>query len=267
MSNAADDAVQVSREGAIATIRLNRPERMNSMTSGLLESLLAALEDIAAASDVRVVLLTGNGKAFCAGGDLAAGLDEINGAPPLSSQQRRLRTFVRASELLHSMPRVTIAAINGACAGAGLSLALACDLRYAASSARFNSAFLGAGVSGDFGGIWFATRQLGAHAARSLFLLSERFDAAEAQRVGLVTETFADEQLLPAVRKTAEGLAARAPLALSAMKRNLVDAESLDIATYLEVESGRQAFTVATADAAEAAAAFVERREARFQGR
>jgi 2-(1,2-epoxy-1,2-dihydrophenyl)acetyl-CoA isomerase len=267
MSTAVDDLVQVSREGAIATVRLNRPERMNSMTSGLLERLLAVLEGIATTSDVRVVMLTGNGKAFCAGGDLAAGLDEINGAPPVSSQHRRLRTFVRTSQLLHSMPQVTIAAINGACAGAGLSLALACDLRYAAESARFNTAFLGAGVSGDFGGIWFATRQLGANATRSLFLLSERFGAAEARRLGLVTDTFPDEQLMPAVRKAAEGLAARAPLALSAMKQNLVDAESMDIATYLEVESGRQAFTVATADAAEAAASFVERREARFQGR
>lgn len=267
MSTSVDDLVQVSRTGAVATVRLNRPERMNSMTSGLLDGLLAALEDMAAASDVRVVLLTGNGKAFCAGGDLAAGLDEINGAPPISSQQRRLRTFVRAVELLHSMPQVTIAAINGACAGAGLSLALACDLRYAADSARFNSAFLSAGVSGDFGGIWFATRQLGAHTARSLFLLAERFDAAEAQRLGLVTATYPDADLLPTVRKTAEGLAARAPLALTALKRNLVDAQSMDIAGYLEVESGRQARSVATADAAEAAAAFIERREPRFHGR
>lgn len=267
MPISADDLVQVSREGAVATVRLNRPGQMNSMTSGLLDRLLTALEEIAAASDVRVVLLTGNGKAFCAGGDLAAGLDEINGPPPVSSQQRRLRTFMRASQLLHAMPQVTIAAINGACAGAGLSLALACDLRYAAASARFNTAFLGAGVSGDFGGIWFATRQLGAQATRSLFLLAERFDAAEAQRAGLVTGAFPDAQLLPAVQKVAEGLAARAPLALRAMKQNLLDAESMDLAAYLDAESGRQAFTVSTADAAEAAAAFLEHREPHFEGR
>ncbi|MFE4668796.1 enoyl-CoA hydratase-related protein [Streptomyces sp. NPDC056716] len=267
MSAVVNDAVQVSREGAIATVRLNRPARMNSMTSGLLDGLLTALEDIAADREVRVVLLTGNGKAFCAGGDLSAGLDEINGAPPLTSQHRRLRTFVRASQLLYTMPQVTIAAINGACAGAGLSLALACDLRYAADSARFSTAFLGAGVSGDFGGIWFATRTLGAQLTRSLFLLSERFDAADAQRVGLVTGIHPGAELLPEVRSVAEGLASRAPLALSAMKQNLIDAESMDIATYLEVESGRQAFTVATADAAEAAASFIERRTPRFEGK
>lgn len=267
MSTEADDMVAVSRDGAIATVRLNRPERMNSMTSGLLDRLLDVLEEIVVAREVRVVLLTGNGTAFCAGGDLAAGLDEINGPPPVSSQQRRLRTFVRASQLLYTMPKVTVAAINGACAGAGLSLALACDLRYAAESARFNSAFLGAGVAGDFGGIWFATRRWGGALTRSLFLLAERFDATEAQRIGLVTGTFPDAELLPAAHKVAEGLAARAPLTLTAMKQNLIDAESMDLAAYLDAESGRQAFTVATADAAEAAASFVERREPRFQGR
>jgi 2-(1,2-epoxy-1,2-dihydrophenyl)acetyl-CoA isomerase len=247
-------------DGACAVVTLNRPDRLNAMTSALLESLLAEIEGLVERNDVEVIVLTGAGRAFCSGGDLAEGLDEINGPPPLASQTGRLRRFMRISQLLHSAPQVTIAAVNGACAGAGLSLALACDLRIAASTARFSTAFIGAGVSGDFGGIWFATRLLGAARARELFILSERIDAKRMAELGVVhlvspAETFSGDTL--ALSRT---LAARAPKALRAMKRNLVDAEELDLATYLDREAVRHARTVVSPDAAEAAAAFIERR-------
>lgn len=247
-------------DGARALVTLNRPDRLNAMTSALLESLLAELETLVGRDDVAVIVLTGAGRAFCSGGDLAEGLDEINGPPPLTSQTGRLRRFMRISQLLHCAPQVTIAAVNGACAGAGLSLALACDLRIASSTARFSSAFIGAGVSGDFGGIWFATRLLGAARARELFLLSERLDAGQMAELGVVHRVSPAETFAADVQDLARVLASRAPEALRAMKRNLVDAEELDLATYLDREARRHARTVVSPDATEAAAAFVERR-------
>jgi 2-(1,2-epoxy-1,2-dihydrophenyl)acetyl-CoA isomerase len=258
--------VLTSVHHGVATVLLNRPERLNSMTAGLLEETLTAVETLAHDRRVRVVVLSGAGRGFCAGGDLAAGLEEINGPPPLTSQAGRLRRYMRISQLLHYMPQVTIAAVNGPCAGAGLSLALACDLRFAAAGARFNTAFLGAGVTGDFGGTWLATRCLGGATARRLFLLSERLDADEALRLGLVSHVVPDEGFLAAVQGVAAELASRAPLALLGMKANLNDAEWQDFPRHLDVEATRHAASAATADAAEAAAAFGEKRTPQFTG-
>ena len=122
------DLVLYKQEGAVATVTLNRPDRLNAMTAGLLDAALSTLGAAAGDDGIRVVILTGAGRAFCFGGDLAAGLEGINGPPPLTSQAGRLRRFMRTSELLHDMPKVTIAAINGPCAGAGLAWACACDL-------------------------------------------------------------------------------------------------------------------------------------------
>jgi 2-(1,2-epoxy-1,2-dihydrophenyl)acetyl-CoA isomerase len=164
------ELVLYEHEGSVATVTLNRPDQRNAMTADLLEAALSALESAAADDAIRVVIFTG------------AGLEAINGPPPLTSQTGRLRRFMRTSELLHDMPKITIAAINGACAGAGLAWACACDLRYASVSTVFNTAFLAAAVSGDFGGTWTLPRIVGSAKARELYLLAERFDAAGQRR-------------------------------------------------------------------------------------
>jgi 2-(1,2-epoxy-1,2-dihydrophenyl)acetyl-CoA isomerase len=263
---AAKRLVEVEVSGARATIRLNRPDVLNTMTADLLTELLEAVESLAADTSVRVVVLTGAGRAFCAGGDLRAGVGgAVAGPPPLAAQERRLRTFMRVVQLLHDSPAIVLAAINGACAGAGLSLALAADLRICSPWARFSTAFLAAGLSGDFGGTWLLTRVVGAGLARELYLRSAIVDAERALAVGLVSEVCDD--VLGRAHELAAELLGRAPLALRAVKQNLNDAETETFATLLDREAARHTACVATDDAAEATAAFLERRQPRFTGR
>jgi 2-(1,2-epoxy-1,2-dihydrophenyl)acetyl-CoA isomerase len=177
-----------------------------------------------------------------------------------------LRLATRTSELLHEMPKVTIAAINGACAGAGLAWACAADLRFCAESARFNTAFVNAGLSGDFGGTWTLPRIVGAAKARELYLLAEKFTAEDAERMGLVTRRLPDDQLIPEVHRVAARLAAMAPLALRQVKANLNDAARLPLDQLLDREGERMLRLGATDDAREAAAAFLEKRPPRFTG-
>ena len=263
---AREPLVLVEVDGALATVRLNRPEALNAMTAELLEDLLAALEVLADDGSVRVVVLTGAGRAFCAGGDLRAGVGgAVAGPPPLAAQERRLRTFMRAAQLLRAMPAVTIAAVNGACAGAGLSLALAADLRVAATTARFSTAFLTVGLSGDFGGTWLLPRVVGGGRARDLYLRPRPVDATEAFAVGLVTEVA--EDALARAHEVAAELLAQPPLALLAVKQNLNDADDLGFGAALDREAARHTACAATSDAAEATAAFLGHRAPEFHGR
>jgi len=250
----------------VATITLNRPDNRNAMTAELLEDTLKVLEQVAANRSIRVVILTGAGRAFCVGGDLTAGLEGINGPPPLTSQTAALRRYMRITQLLHDMPQLTIASINGACAGAGLSLACACDLRIASDGAVFNTAFLGAGVSGDFGGIWLVTQMLGTALARQLFFRSPRLSADAAESIGLVGEVIPAGELSWRVDEIARQFAECAPLALARMKENLNDAQNMQLLTYLEREAERHTFCCASEDAAEAARAFIEKRRPEFRG-
>src|SRR4051794_17833472 len=167
------ETVQVDAQNGVRIIRLNRPERLNAMVDELLEGLLAALEEAASDDDVRVVVLTGAGRAFCAGGDLAA-IDDFRPELDAAGRAAALRRLQRSSELLHDMPKVTIAAVNGPCAGAGLALATAADLRFAARSAVFRTAFLGVSLTGDFGATWSLPRIVGWSRARELVLLDRR---------------------------------------------------------------------------------------------
>jgi 2-(1,2-epoxy-1,2-dihydrophenyl)acetyl-CoA isomerase len=252
----------------IATITLNRPERLNTMNFELLEAALEAFETAASDESAKVVILTGAGRGFCAGGDLSAGAGGgVATGGAVETDIGRLRRYMRTSELLHEMPKVTIAAINGPCAGAGLAWACATDLRYAATSAVFNTAFLTAGLSGDFGGTWTLPRLVGAAKARELYLLAERFTAADAERIGLTSKTLPDAELLPHVESVARRLLALAPLALRAIKQNLNDSLGLDFAELLNREAERHLRCGRSQDAKEAARAFIEKRPPRFEGR
>lgn len=263
--------VLYEQSGRVATITLNRPERMNTMGDDLPERALEALERAADDADVRAVILTGAGRAFCAGGDLGAMAEgrtaRDRATPSAQGRVEHLRRMMRSSQLLHEMPKVTIAAINGACAGAGLSWACACDLRYAAAGAKFNVAFRNAGLSGDFGGTWTLPRIVGPAKARELYLLSPRFDAAEAERIGLVSRVLPDEDLMDHVRSVAEDVASAAPIAVRQMKANLNDGLRLSFPELLDREAARHIAASRTADHKEAARAFIEKRKPEFQDR
>ena len=255
-------------DGPVATITLNRPDRLNAMNRELMTTAVEVFEKAASDPAVRVLILTGAGKGFCAGGDLAgfAG-GEFKQPQPIEQRIAELRRSMRTSQILRESDMVTIAAINGACAGAGFSWALACDLRYAAASAKFSSAFLNAGLSGDFGGSYSLTHIVGTAKARELYLLAERFDAAEAERIGLVSKTLPDTELMNHVRGVARRLADSAPIALREIKRNLNDAMRLSFSEALDREADRHSRCGTTEDNTEAAKAFLEKRKPLFKGR
>lgn len=232
------DLVLAEISGGVAHVTLNRPEKLNALSAELLEALLGTLGRVAGDPTVRVVILSGAGRAFSAGGDR----DET-GEPwgtSLEADTALLRRFMESSLLLHEMDAVTIAAVKGPCAGGALALICACDLRYAASSARFVTAFARVGLSGDFGGTATMGWVLGPAKARQLYLLSEVVEAHEAQRIGLVSEVVPDDELAPHVEGVAESLLTAAPGALVAMKQNLNDGLRLPLAELLDREAQRQ---------------------------
>jgi 2-(1,2-epoxy-1,2-dihydrophenyl)acetyl-CoA isomerase len=261
-------SVVVDRRETNVTITLSRPDRRNALSMEVFEELIDAVEPLVTETAVATVVLTGSEGVFCVGGDLAArarGGGIVTSDKERSSQ--RLKSALRVVSLFASLPQVTIASINGACAGAGLSLASACDLRVAASSAKFNTAFLSAGASGDFAGIWHVMRLVGPGRARDLFLLPGPFSAAKAYEVGLLSEVVDDAELPARIADLTTELGGRAPLALRAIKENLVDAERHSLSEYLELEADRYLAVGASLDSIEAARAFLERRPPVFEGK
>ncbi|NHP16318.1 enoyl-CoA hydratase [Rhodococcus sp. KBW08] len=256
----------IARE--IATVTLRNTERRNALSIRLLGDLEAILTRLEADREVRVIVLTGSGSAFCVGADLAAPpeLRSLRG-DSVEGDTARLRAASNVAQHLHLMPQPTVAAINGACAGAGLSLALATDFRVAADTAVFNTAFLGAGLSGDLGGIWFLTHLLGSARARELFLMPGKFDVRRAAEIGLVTAVAPADGLGELTDRITARLASAAPVAVRAMKQNLLGAQALPLAEYLGVEVDRMVHCFHTDDAREAASAFLQRREPVFAGR
>ena len=250
----------------VATITLNRPERLNAMNEALIDDVLTHLETAASDDRVRVVVITGAGRGFCAGGDLSgvAGLDVLG---PIESKISNLRRQHRTVELLREMPKVTIAAINGPCAGAGLSWACAADLRIASRSAIFRTSFLSAGMTGDFGGTWTLSNLIGAARARELYLLNEKIGAERAGELGLVNLVVDDDALTARVAEIAGNLAAAAPMAVRGIKANLNDAARMDFSAALDAEAERHMRAAWSEDCAEAARAFIDKRAPVFAGR
>lgn len=223
--------VLAERSGAVAIVTLNRPARRNGVTLGMCIALYETLREIAA-SDARVLLLRGAGNDFCVGADI--GGDSRKGGA------RGERTdFYHASTLLHTMPQVTIAAIDGGCAGAGMGWAAACDLRWASTRARFSTAFLGVGASGDMGLAWFLDRIVGPARAREWLFFPVKTDAAAALDAGFVTRLFAPEALHAHTLQLATALGSRDAGALRAMKANSLDAAILPLADYIDAETVR----------------------------
>lgn len=225
--------VLVERRGAIAVVTLNRPDRRNGVTVAMCEQLFESLRALAA-EDAGVIVLRGAGSDFSVGADLG-GARDAQGFPTLE----QLGPLYHAATLLHTMPQVTIAAIDGGCAGAALGWACACDFRFASDRARFSTAFLKLGISGDMGLAWSLSRIVGGARARELLFYPEKITAEQALEFGLVTRLFAAKVLQDSVMALAEELAGRNPFALRMMKANFVSADSPDFQAFVEIESAR----------------------------
>ena len=267
MSASQSQLVLEQLEDGLLTIVLNRPDRRNALNSELCESLIDILARAAQASAVRAVLIKGAGGTFCVGGDVKAMAQAGGVDDGIDDRIRQLRARMEAARLLHDMAKPTIAAIAGAAAGAGLSLALACDLRVAGESAKITTAFGKVGLPGDFGGTYFLTQLVGSARARELYLTSPVLTGRQAHELGLVTRVVADEEVEAAGAELARSLASGPTATLAHMKQNLNLAEHATLGDCLDNEAWRQIVCMTTADHREAAAAFVAKRAPRFTGR
>jgi 2-(1,2-epoxy-1,2-dihydrophenyl)acetyl-CoA isomerase len=269
------EPILVKHEAGVATVSFNRPDRMNSLTTELLKSLAQQLRELADDSAVRVVVLTGSGdRAFSAGADLApdsggpsAAQRIASGAQTLEQSYDDLKRLQESSWILHTMPKPTLAAINGAAAGASLSMAFACDLRVASDNAVLATAFARTGFSGDFGGSYFLTKLVGSAKARELYLLNERVDAAEALRIGLVYRVFAKDMFRKEVDALALRLAEGPPLSYRYMKRHLNLALHGHLRDVLDLEAEAMMYTGRSEDFRTGAAAFLRKEKPKFNGR
>jgi 2-(1,2-epoxy-1,2-dihydrophenyl)acetyl-CoA isomerase len=232
------------------------------MTAGLKE----ALERLSADRAVGAIVITGAGRGWCAGGDVKT-MDARGEGQTFEDRAEGLRQGHKLPLLLRTMPKVVIASINGPVAGAGLGIALACDLRIAGRSARFGTAFARIGYSGDYGGSWGLTRLVGTAKARELYFTADLIDAEEAGRLGIVNRVVADEELHAATLALARKIADGPQIALAHMKRNLFAAETESFQTVLDLEAEHQARCAFTEDHKEAVAAFNEKRRPVFKGR
>src|SRR5438477_5783405 len=261
------DLLETVKDG-VAVLTMNRPDRLNALSGEMLDTMLEALPRLASDPNVGVVVLTGAGRGFCAGGDvkmMAEGTEMAGDT--LEERAQGLRDKMETSRWLHEMPKPTIAMVRGAAAGAGLSLALACDLRVAADSARFATAFARVGYSGDFGGSWFLTQLVGTAKARELYYTADIVDAPQALALGIVNRVVPDGRLEEETLALAGRLARGPRVALRYMKRNMNAAEAGTLKDCLDLEAWHHTRTGFTEDHREAARAFGEKREPSFRGR
>ncbi len=266
MTATEESPLLIDVQNGVARLTMNRPQRLNALNEPMIRQAIAALTDIAHDPAVGCVLLTGAGKGFCAGGDvtmMSAGPNAELTHEQQVDRQRDIHTWAR---LLYEMPKITIAAVNGACAGAGFGLALACDLRLASSAARFITAFAKVGFSGDFGITWPLARLLGEAKAKELLFFSEQLSAEQACALGLVSRVVAPEALLDEAQALAQRLAGGPRLAYRYIKENIRAAATETYAELLDREGYTQRRCAATADHREGVAAFMEKRAPRFSG-
>ncbi len=253
-------------ESGVAWLTLNRPERLNALSPAMTGALSEALQRFATDHEVGAIVIAGAGRGWCSGGDVktmeARGRDQT-----MEDRIEGLRRSHQLPLLMRTVPKVVIAAINGPVAGAGLGLALACDLRIAGRSARFGTAFARIGYSGDYGGTWSLTRLVGTAKARELYFLADVIDADTAFSYGMVNRVVADEALRDEAMALARRIADGPRVALGYIKKNLLAAETEPFQTVLDLEAAHQARCAFTEDHKEAVAAFVEKRKPVFKGR
>jgi 2-(1,2-epoxy-1,2-dihydrophenyl)acetyl-CoA isomerase len=259
------DSLIVDRHEDVTTIRLNRPDRMNALDLTLIRELTGVLRALGSDDGVRAVMLTGAGKAFSAGGDFAA-IEALRQAPPVDSR-RMLLEGLDVIRALWRLERPTLALVNGAAVGGGLSLALACDLVVAADSATLSFPFVRLGIVPDLAALWVVPRLVGIRRAKDLLMTGRTFTAREAADVGLITRAVPADALEGEGRALAAELAAGATRAVGATKALLQRGLELDLESFLDLEAHAQSLLWHTADHREGVAAFRERRPPRFTGR
>jgi 2-(1,2-epoxy-1,2-dihydrophenyl)acetyl-CoA isomerase len=252
--------VELDTEARVATVTLNRPDALNALTVPMKQALLAAFRGLEREQAIRAVVLTGAGRAFCAGQDLRERL-EPDAAPLGVEVRERYNPIIRA---MRGLPKPIVGAINGVAAGAGASLAMACDLRVASDAASFALAFGRVGLVPDSGATWFLPRLVGAARAAELALLNDPVPAEDALRIGLVSRLVPADQLAAEAHGIATRLAAGAPRAIALTKRALNASWGHDLDAALEYEAHLQDLAGRTSDHAEGMAAFMEKRQPRF---
>jgi 2-(1,2-epoxy-1,2-dihydrophenyl)acetyl-CoA isomerase len=257
--------IQVSEADGIATVTLCRPDRLNAFVGHMRRDLAEALEHVGSERNVRVVILTGAGRAFCAGGDIAF-MAELMQRRDSEEFSRILGAGRRVILAIRQMTKPVIASINGPASGAGFNLALACDLRIAANTATFSQSFAKVGLHPDWGGTYFLPRLVTPNKACEMFFLGENIDAAEALRLGILNQVVAPEELESATLQLAERLRAAPPIALAAAKHAVYMSESSELETMLRYETEAQLRCFDSDDGHEGIRAFLEKREPRFTG-
>jgi enoyl-CoA hydratase/carnithine racemase len=259
------DTVLLDSSEGVATITLNRPDALNSLTVELKEALLDTVQRVAADPSARAVVLTGAGRGFCAGQDLREHAELLSGATaPLDTVHRHFNPLVLA---IATMPKPVVAAVNGMAAGAGASLTFAADFRIAADGARFLLAFANVGLALDSGASWTLPRLIGSARATALALLAEPVSASAALEMGLVNAVVPDDQIASAAHELAARLAAGPTLAYAAIKEQFAFAATHPLAAALEKEGELQNALGATADHRESTAAFLRKERPTFTGR
>jgi enoyl-CoA hydratase/carnithine racemase len=258
----------VERADGVVTVTLNRPERKNAINGPMWRELIDVFEEVADTPSDRVLVITGAGDGFCSGADLSPGDN-----PDLATQDggigstfRQMRVVGRAALRLHQLPQPSIAAVNGVAAGAGLNLALGCDLIIASERARFSEIFSKRGLNVDFGGSWLLPRLVGLHKAKELVFFADIIDAVEAERIGIVNRVVPADDLAKVAGELATRLAALPPIQLSISKKLLNQSFSVSMADALEFEDTAQAMNFASKDTSEAMLAFLQKREPKFTG-
>jgi len=249
------------RESGVVVVTLNRPARKNAINGPMWDELLEVFTEVGESTSDRVLVVTGAGDAFCSGADLEGERG------PDKHQLQRMHHFNRVALALHGIPKPTIAKVNGVAVGAGLNIALGCDLVVASDRARFSEIFARRGLSLDLGGSWLLPRLVGLHRAKELALLAEIVPATEAERLGLVNRVVAHDELDAFVDDWAARLAAGPPLALAMSKRMLNNAFSVTLSEALDMEAMAQSVNIASKDTREAILAFLEKRTPTFHGK
>ncbi|MBV9775273.1 MAG: enoyl-CoA hydratase/isomerase family protein [Gemmatimonadetes bacterium] len=259
------DAVLLRQENGVAWITLNRPDRLNAFAGTMRDDLHDALTRTSESPDTRVIVLTGAGRGFCTGADVEV-MSDLLARSDVDTFERYVEAGMRVVERIRSVSQPVIAAVNGAAAGAGAALTLACDLRVASERASIGFTFNRIGLHPDWGATYFLPRLVGAGRAAELVLSARMVDAAEAERIGLVSRVFPADAFEAEVRKLAEEMAAKPPLALALAKRSLDRSFESDLGAMLGVEGAAQLRCFRSADAREGIAAFNEKRRPAFTG-